>query len=65
MQDAFALWHELLLIDEDGPILGMALHDLSCPCNHSARNFAEQVLRDCKTCPTSGFMPRAPAVRPR
>lgn len=51
-----SFWHEPHLIDEDDPILGMAQHYLLCPFNHSARNLAELVLRDCETYGVDGIV---------
>lgn len=51
-----SFWHEPQLIDEADPILGMAQHYLLCPFNHSAKNLAEQTLRDCETYGIDGIV---------
>ncbi len=51
-----SFWHEPQLIDPDDPILGMAQHYLLCPFNHSTKNLAEMILRDCETYGIDGIV---------
>ena len=43
-----AFWQEPHLIDEDDPMLGMAMHYLLCPTNHGYKTLQHLTLKDCR-----------------
>ena len=43
-----AFWQEPHLIDEDDPLLGMAMHYLLCPTNHGYKTLQHLLLKDCR-----------------